>query len=58
MSVAKGAGCTGPADFACQCANHDKFVPTLGPCIVSACGTATAAQVSATAASICSACMS
>ena len=57
-SAASGVGCA-TADFACQCSSSASaaIVTAALGCVVSACGFATALEVSSSAAAICTACV-
>ncbi|KAK3311903.1 hypothetical protein B0H66DRAFT_608983 [Apodospora peruviana] len=56
-SAAIGAGCTSPMDFACQCSHAAQMQAAVMPCVMSACGMATAPIVGSVANAICTECV-
>ncbi|KAM7205850.1 hypothetical protein V8F33_000680 [Rhypophila sp. PSN 637] len=56
-AAVSAVGCTNAMDFACQCSNASKMQAAVMPCVMSACGVATAPVVGSVANAICTACV-
>ncbi|KAK0634238.1 hypothetical protein B0T17DRAFT_611284 [Bombardia bombarda] len=56
-SAAANIGCTDVEDFACQCKSAAAMQAAVMPCVVEACGTATAPVVGSVANAICTECV-